>query len=208
MASRIAKQAANQVGLFIFDDVDVGDFSGIYQVFSAVERIRPESFSIFTFALRLQPVICTGGLTIMPQYTFGDLEMDTKMNILVVPGGEGRRMPVSNPMIQSKLGTVADKCDFILGVSTGTLILAAAGVLRQRQVTTHWLSLTELQRREDVIPYPGKIVQCGRVITCAGGALGVDVGLSVIRELYGQHLVTEVKSLIEYQQAETQLTKF
>jgi len=59
-----------------------------------------------------------------------------------------------------------------------------------------------------VIPYSGKIVQCGRVITCAGGALGVDVGLNVIRELYGQHLVTEVKSLIEYQQAETQLTKF
>ncbi len=208
MTNKKTKRAANQVGLFVFDDVDVGDFAGIYQVFSAVERIRPASFSIFTFALRLQPVICTGGLTIMPEYTFGDLEMDTKMNILVVPGGEGRRMPISNPMIQSKLSTIADQCDFILGVSTGTLILAAAGVLRQRQVTTHWLSLTELQRREDVIPYPGKIVQAGRVITCAGGALGVDVGLSVIRELYGQHLVTEVQSLIEYQSMETQLTKF
>jgi len=201
-------KSANQIGILLFDEVEVGDFAGIYQVFSAVDRIRPGTMSMFTFALRLQPVVCTGGMTIMPKYTFGDLSRDAEMNILVVPGGEGRRIPVANPMVQAKLSTIADQCDFVLGISTGALILAAAGILRERQATTHWLALADLQRREDVIPYPSKIVRAGRVITCAGGALGVDVGLYIVKEMYGQHLATEVKSLIEYQPVEIQPATF
>ena len=53
------------------------------------------------------------------------------MNILVGPGGEGRRMPGENPVIQAKLTGIADQCDYVLGVSTGTLILTATEILKE-----------------------------------------------------------------------------
>ena len=200
------QQEAKQVGFFLYDDMDPLDFAGAFQVFASVNRIRPGAMQTFTFAFRLQPIRCANGLIITPESSFVDV---MKIDLMIVPGGEGRRVPMANPMIQSQLRKLANQCEFIIGVSTGTLILAAAGILRDRQATTHWLALKELQERDDLIPYySSKIVRAGRVLTCAGSSLAIDTSIYIIQETYGKHLADEVRSLIEHQHAKVPMTVF
>ena len=200
------QQEAKQVGFFLYDDMDPLDFAGAFQVFASVNRIRPGAMQTFTFAFRLQPIRCANGLIITPESSFVDV---MKIDLMIVPGGEGRRVPMANPMIQSQLRKLANQCEFIVGVSTGTLILAAEGILRERQATTHWLALKELQERDDLIPYySSKIVRAGRVLTCAGSSLTIDTSIYIIQETYGKHFADEVRSLIEHQHAKVPMTVF
>lgn len=193
------------VGVFLYDQVEPLDFVGAYQVFGSVSRIRPGSVALFTFALRRDPVTCTNGLIVTPECTFDDI---SQIDVLIIPGGEGRRVPMANPMIISNLERLFEKCEFIMGVSTGALILAAARLLRGRQATTHWLAMKELQQRDDLIPYSGKIVRAGRLLTCAGGSLGIDTALYIVKEMYGQHLAHEVRVLMEHHHPEVPVAVF
>ena len=202
----IGQQDVKQVGFFLYDDMNPLDFAGAFQVFASVNRIRPGVMQTFTFALRLQPIRCVNGLIITPESTFLDI---IKIDLMIVPGGEGRKVPMANPMIQRQLRKLANQCEFVVGVSTGTLILAAAGILRERQATTHWLALKELQERDDLIPYnSSKIVRAGRILTCAGSSLAIATSIYIIQETYGKHLADEVRSLIEHQHAEVPMMAF
>ena len=193
------------VGIFLYDQVEPLDFVGAYQTFASVSRIRPASVALFTFSLRRQPVTCTNGLIVTPECTFDDI---SQIDVVIVPGGEGRRVPMANPMIISHLEKLFEKCEFIIGVSTGALILAAARILRGRQATTHWLTMKEFQQHDDLIPYSGKIVRTGRVLTCAGSSLGIDTALYIVKEMYGQHLQHEVRVLMEHHHAEVPIAVF
>ena len=193
------------IGVFLYDQVEPLDFVGAYQTFASVRRIRPGSVELFTFALRRQPITCANGLIVTPECTFGDI---SQIDVLIVPGGEGRRVPMANPMIISNLNKLFEKCEFILGISTGAFILAAAKLLRGRQATTHWLTLKEFQQWEDLIPASGKIVRAGRVLTCAGSSLGIDTALYVIKEVYGQHLAHEARVLMEHHHPEVSVSVF
>ena len=129
-------------GIVIFDDVEVLDFAGPFEVFSRT-RLEPGAqsrrseetapFNVFTVARSKVPVVATGGLEVIPRFTFDDAPA---IDLLVVPGGFGtRRLLDDDPL----LGWVRDRAEaarLVTSVCTGSLVLASAGLLRNRRATT------------------------------------------------------------------------
>lgn len=131
------------VGILVFDDVEVLDFAGPFEVFSrtrmqpGVESRRSDDeapFRVFSVARTKAPVSATGGLQIAPNYDFTDCP---SVDVLVVPGGWGTRKLLDNLKTLSWIKKVAASAEKVTSVCTGSLLLAKASLLRDKQATTH-----------------------------------------------------------------------
>ena len=135
------------VGILLFDDVEVLDFAGPFEVFSRTRLVPgPESrrsdesapFRVFTVARTTAPVTTTGGLVVVPGYGFADAPA---IDLLVVPGGFGTRALLHDQEILDWIRTVAGASRRVTSVCTGALLLARTGLLAGRRATTHWAAL-------------------------------------------------------------------
>ena len=172
------------VGILIFENIEVLDFAGPFEVFSRT-RLTPGTmsrrsedsapFNVFTVAETSQTVIATGGLQIIPSYNFAS---SPKIDILVVPGGLGTRPLLENNSILDWINTVSQEAQLITSVCTDALLLAKAGLLRNRRATTHWGALDILQELESSInvEHKARVVDDG-IVTSAGVAAGIDMSL-------------------------------
>jgi len=129
------------VGIFIFDGVEVLDFAGPFEVFSrtrlmpgAESRRSEESapFRVFTVAKSHAPITTTGGLTVIPHHGFADAP---KIDLLVVPGGWGTRPLFNDPETLDWIRRTASGARQVTSVCTGSLLLAKAGLLTGRRAT-------------------------------------------------------------------------
>ncbi len=113
---------------------------------------------------------------------------------LIVVGGEGARRDAAEPTLQRLVRHLAPRARRVVGVCTGAFILAAAGLLRDRSVTTHWRWCAELARRHpDLTVQPDPIyVRDGHVWTSAGITAGMDLALALVEEDHGHTLALAV----------------
>ncbi len=196
------------VGILIFDGVEVLDFAGPFEVFSRT-RLRPgvesrrseESapFQVFTVANSHAPVSATGGLRVIPHYAVDDVP---KIDLLVVPGGFGTRALLNDAETLGWIRRTAETARKITSVCTGSLLLAKAGLLAGHRATTHWGALDLLASLE-----PGanverelRIVDDG-IISSAGVASGIDMAFYVVEQLFGRDVADETARYIEYRRA-------
>lgn len=132
----------SSVGILIFENVEVLDFAGPFEVFSRTRTLPgPESrrSQEFTVAKTNAPVLATGGLTVVPDYSFEDAP---NIDLLVVPGGFGTRALLEDEKTLTWIRSVAAKARQTTSVCTGSLLLAkAAGPLR---IGGHWISWIRL----------------------------------------------------------------
>ena len=196
---------ARTVGIFIFDNVEVLDFAGPYEVFS---RTRLESglesrlsddnapFRVFTVARSNEPVVATGGLRVVPDHSFADAP---KIDILVVPGGFGTRPLLEDQEVLDWIRARDGETELTTSVCTGSLLLARIGLLAGRRATTHWAALDILQsmHEPDKVERRLRVVEDG-VITSAGVASGIDMAFLVVERLHGQRVADETARYIEY----------
>ena len=135
------------VGILIFHDVEVLDFAGPFEVFSrtrltpGVDSRRSDDsapFKVFTVARSPEPVVATGGLRVEPHFAF---DTCPPIDVLVVPGGFGTRPLLEDPRVLSWIRATAAVASHTTSVCTGALLLARAGLLRDRRATTHWGAL-------------------------------------------------------------------
>jgi transcriptional regulator GlxA family with amidase domain len=190
---------AYRTAILIFDEVEVLDFAGPFEVFSVTGRRRKlEPFDVYTVAERSSPVQARNGLSINPRYSFADAPAP---DILVIPGGYGTRREMKNPMMLEWITRVAPQCELVLSVCTGALILGAAGLLEGRAATTHFMAFTELRAvapgaeiREGV-----RIVDNGNLILSAGVSAGIDMSLHVVARLLGAEVARETATYMEYE---------
>ena len=132
-----------RTAIVIFDEVEVLDFTGPFEVFSVTgRRQKLEPFDVYTVAERLAPVAARNGLSINPRYAFADCP---RPDILVLPGGYGTRREMKNPVMLEWITRVAPSCELVLSVCTGALVLGAAGLLDGRDATTHFMAFDELR---------------------------------------------------------------
>lgn len=193
------------VGILVFDDVEVLDFSGPFEVFS---RTRTEPglssrrsdetapFNVFTVAKTADLVTATGGLTILPRCTFIDAP---QIDLLVVPGGFGTRPLLHDAETLEWIRKVAAKARLTTSVCTGSLLLAKAGLLEGRRATTHWSALDRLAEiGADVeVEREARYVDDG-IITSAGVAAGIDMAFAVVERLCGREVALETARYIDY----------
>jgi transcriptional regulator GlxA family with amidase domain len=190
---------AYRTAILIFNEVEVLDFAGPFEVFSVTGRRRKlEPFDVYTVAERLAPVSARNGLSVNPRYAFADCPPP---DILVVPGGFGTRREMKNPVMLEWITRVAPSCELVLSVCTGALVLGAAGLLDGREATTHFMAFDELRA---VAPHAAvhegrRIVDNGNVILSAGVSAGIDMSLHVVARLLGVESARETARYMEYE---------
>jgi len=185
--------------ILLFDDVEVLDFAGPFEVFSVTGRRRKlEPFNVYTVAERLTPVLARNGLSVNPKYSLANCP---RPEILVVPGGVGTRREMKNPVVLEWVSRVSKDTELTLSVCTGSLVLGAAGLLDGLAATTHFGALDELR---GVAPHTevrpsARVVDNGRVIVSAGVSAGIDMSLYVVARLLGTEVARETARYMEYE---------
>ena len=183
-------------GILLFDDAEELDWAGPWEVFTMARR---EGDEVVTVAGSLAPVRCAKGLRVLPDHTFADAPA---LDVLVVPGGAGRRREVDNPVLLDWIRAVAPGCTWVTSVCTGAFLLHAAGLAAGKRVTTHWRSIEELRGLPDVeVLEEIRHVQDGNLVTAAGVSAGIDMALWVVGQLYGVEHARGTQRAMEYDPA-------
>ena len=152
----------NVIGILLFDDVEELDFVGPWEVFTSAAAGRPDD-RVVTIAQSSAPVRCAKGLRVLPDHSFDDAPA---LDVVLVPGGQGTRREVDNPVLIDWIRAVARDCDWVTRVCTGALLLHEAGAARGCRVTTHWGFVEALRARGDVTVLEGvRYVRDGNLVT-------------------------------------------
>ncbi len=183
-------------GIVLFDDAEELDFAGPWEVFTMA---RTEGDRVVTIAEYDRPVICAKGLRVLPDHTFDDAPA---LDVVVVPGGQGTRREIDNPVLTDWLAKVAVDCRWVTSVCTGSFVLHAAGPARGKRVTTHWASIDRLKELGDATVLDNvRYVRDGDVVTAAGVSAGIDMALWVVGQLYDVDHARAVQRFMEYDPA-------
>ncbi|MGW5770729.1 GlxA family transcriptional regulator [Streptomyces longwoodensis] len=163
----------------LFDGVQSLDVTGPLEVFAGAERHTPGTYRIRTASLDGAPVRTSSGLTLVPD---GPLAGARDPHTLLVPGGEGTRAP--DPELTAWLRAHGPRARRLVSVCTGAILLAGAGLLDGRRVTTHWSYCAKLARdHPSVTVEPDPVyVRDGHVATSAGVTAGIDLALALVEE--------------------------
>ena len=192
-----------RVGIVLFDDVEVLDFCGPLEVFTATRlneekrREDPSPFDVLLVAEHPGPVVATGNMKVIPHHTFGDCP---RLDILVVPGGWGTRKELNNRVMLEWLRMRAAGVETLTSVCTGSMLLGFAGLLNGLHATTHWRSLDWMRDSFPAVTveYGKHVVEDGRVLTSAGISAGIDMALRVVARSFGEDIARATARHMEY----------
>lgn len=185
--------------ILLFDEVEVLDFAGPFEVFSVCgRRQKLEPFKVITVAERPGPVLARNALSINPTHTFADCPT---LDLLVVPGGYGTRREMHNPVMLEWIAGKAKEVQYLLSVCTGALVLGAAGLLDGLAATTHHMAVAELRAiaGKSEIRENARIVDNGRVILSSGVSAGIDMALHTVSRILGAEMARETAHYMEYE---------
>jgi transcriptional regulator GlxA family with amidase domain len=186
------------MGILIFEDVEVLDFCGPFEVFSVAGRqIVPGAFNVFTIGKTLDAVLARNGLSVNPRTMLAEAP---SLDLLLVPGGIGTRPLLHDAELLKWIKDRAQSAELLLSVCTGALLLGKAGLLDGLSATTHHGALDLLREtapRTTVLDEP-RFIDNGRVITSAGIAAGIDMSLHVVAKLLGPETAQATARYLEY----------
>lgn len=195
------------VAILIFDEVEVLDFTGPFEVFAVTdELLNHEVFHTFTFALTPATVRARNGLKIVPDFA---LERCPAPNVIVIPGGAGTRPLLQMPVLHEWLRLKARKAEVVMSVCTGALVLGRVGLLDGLRATTHHENLDELRQVAPAaeIVESERFTDNGQVLTSAGISAGIDCSLHVIARLLGEPAVEATARYMEYDRRPERLSR-
>ncbi len=183
--------------VLLFDDIEVLDFAGPFEVFSVAGRQEGRRlFNVHTVATKT-PVRARGGLSVNRDF---DLAGAPESEILVVPGGQGTRREINNQGLIDWIRDRALRCEIVLSVCTGAMLVARAGLLRDSSATTHYSALDELRSASPstTVVEDRRFVDNGRIITAAGISAGIDASLHTVSRLWGTEMARNTALHMEY----------
>jgi cyclohexyl-isocyanide hydratase len=180
------------IGMVIFPNLTQLDLTGPYEVFGRLPDTK-----VLLIAESLQPIKSDNGLLLTPNETF---DAAAQVDVLFVPGGRGIFEAMQNEKLINFLQTQAANAKYITSVCTGSLVLAAAGLLNGYKATTHWLSL-HLLKMFDIDVVEERVVIDRNRITGGGVTAGIDFGLFVVAKLFGEDAAKETQLMMEYNPA-------
>jgi cyclohexyl-isocyanide hydratase len=180
------------IGMILFPNLTQLDLSGPYEVFGRLPDTK-----VLLIAESLQPIKSDNGLLLTPNETF---DSAAQVDVLFVPGGRGIFEAMQNEKLINFLQTQAANAKYITSVCTGSLVLAAAGLLNGYKATTHWLSLHLLKMFNIEVVEERVVIDRNR-ITGGGVTAGIDFGLFVVAKLFGEDAAKETQLMMEYNPA-------
>lgn len=191
------------IGIYVFDDVEVLDFAGPYEVFSCAARVggymapdAPPPFKVVTIAQAPGMRRARAGLSVFPE---ADFSSAGKVDVLIVPGGVVSA-ELAKPSVAQWIAGMAPDCELVASVCTGAFLLARAGLLDGQDATTHWDDIDEMRALFPGVRVHGqrRWIDNGRVVTSAGISAGIDMSLHLVERLAGRALALRTARQMEY----------
>jgi transcriptional regulator GlxA family with amidase domain len=179
-----------KIAIVLYDRLTALDAIGPYEVLS-----RLPGAELSFVGAQAGPVRTDNGmLTLLAERAVAEVP---DPDIVLVPGGPGEVAERAGGTLIDWLRTVDRSSTWTTSVCTGSLILAAAGLLAGRRATSHWLALGELERL-GAEPVSERVVFDGKYVTAAGVSAGIDMGLELVRRIAGAELAQAIQLGIEY----------
>jgi putative intracellular protease/amidase len=178
------------IAILIYDRFTALDAIGPYEVLS-----RLPGANLMFVASEVGPVRTDNGmLTLVAEHSLQEL---SSPDIVLVPGGPGEVAQRAGETVLDWLRKADETSTWTTSVCTGSLILAAAGLLEGKRATSHWLALEEL-RRLGAIPVSERVVFDGKIVTAAGVSAGIDMALTLAAKVAGEQVAQAIQLGIEY----------
>lgn len=188
-----------RVGILLFDDVEVLDFAGPFEVFAVTILENGEQpFIVETVSEKGTLISARNGLKVQPDYSFNSMP---PFDILVIPGGLGARdREINNAKVIKWIASQAQRVQWMTSVCTGALLLAKAGLLNGKKATTHWASLERLKTEfpEVDVRRGVKFVDEGNIVTSGGISAGINMSFHIVKRLLGVGVARETARRMEY----------
>jgi len=186
------------VAILLFNDVEVLDFAGPFEVFSVTAELNNyECFTVYTVAEKPEAITAVNGLSVNPRYCFVNCP---RPDILIIPGGIGSRTAMNNPRIVEWVKASSQQAELVLSVCSGARILAKSGLLDGLVATTHREVIAHLRElaphatiRENV-----RFVDTGKIMTSGGISAGIDLSFHVVEKLLGAETAAKTARYMEY----------
>ena len=176
------------VGSFIFNDVEVLDFTGPFEVFSTTRKQAGSEeqylYSVCLIGPTDDAIMTRGGMEVKPHFP---INSHPQLDQLIVPGGYGTRPLMHDESVINWLGSFDPRSTRLASVCTGSLLLASVGHLDGKSATTHW---TVLDMMEEAFPKvkvdrSRHVIMDEEVFTSAGISAGIDLALQMVRLDFG-----------------------
>ncbi|MHA2226106.1 MAG: DJ-1/PfpI family protein [Candidatus Hodarchaeales archaeon] len=200
------KNAPWFVGILVFDQVEVLDFCGPFEVLSVARFLDEDNqrtddcpFTVRLISETDGLIRCRGDLKVITDFNFDN---HPELDLVLVPGGWGTRKEVHNPVLIEWLKAQNKKIQLMASVCTGSFLLAEAGLLDGLESTTHWASIERMRKTYPTIQVmQGKrliVSGQGRIVASAGIAAGIDMSLFLVSELVGEEIAQITAHYMEY----------
>ncbi len=190
------------IGIYLYDNAEVLDFSGPFEVFATAARlVTPPGgippFSVFLVGESGGPVTARGGYRVLPDFGFHD---HPAIDLLLVVGGV-HTGEMNKPQVIDWIRERAGTASLVASVCTGAFLLARAGVLKHQRVTTHWEDIPDLKSA-----FPGltvvenvRWVDAGNIVTSGGISAGIDMSLHLVSRVHSPELAERTARQMEFQ---------
>jgi transcriptional regulator GlxA family with amidase domain len=202
--------AGFRLGIYVFKDAEIIDFSAPYGVFSVARRYDPE-LEVFFVSESMRPVQTQAGFTVLPNYSFQDAPA---MNAFLIPGGFGTRQEMHNRNLFDYVTRLPEQC-LLTSVCTGSWIYARMGLLDglaatnrkepdRLEASNH--GMVPIERLAKLAPAcrvsRARVVDAGRIVTAGGIAAGMEMGFHLLRRAgYAEDWIADIARTMEYSAA-------
>lgn len=186
------------VGLYIYDQAEVLDFSGPFEVFSTASRICPSEkpFNVFLVSETGDTVHARGGYSVNPSFGFHN---HPQIDVMIVVGGVHTE-EISKKRVLKWIAEQGKNAQLVASVCTGAFLLAEARVLTNEHVTTHWEDIPDLRASYPnlTVKESTRWVDEGRIVTSGGITAGIDMSLHLVSRLHSPELAENTARQMEF----------
>jgi transcriptional regulator GlxA family with amidase domain len=187
------------IGIFLFDDIEVLDFAGPFEVFSVTAELNDyKLLKVFTVSKDGNQVTSVNGLKVQPDYSF---ENHPDPDILVIPGGIGTKVEMEDAKVLEWIKRFYSKSTTIISVCSGARILGKLGLLDGIESVTHHeviAHLREIAPKTRIIE-DERYIDTGKIMTSGGISAGIDISLYVVDKLFGKEVKNKTIRYMEYE---------
>lgn len=188
----------DNVGIFLFNDIELLDFAGPYEVFSVTSELNNyQLFNTFTISGNGVEIKSVNGLRAVPDFSFTN---HPPIDILIIPGGIGTIAEIKKQEVLDWVSKTCRSSKITMSVCSGARILGKLGLLNHLESTTHHEVIEDLRKIAPltIIKQEKRYADNGKIMTAGGISAGIDLSLHIVNKLYGEAIVNKTIRYIEY----------
>jgi len=178
-----------RIVFILYPGVTQLDFTGPYEVLA-----RVPGWEAIVASKQGGALVSEMGLTFANLHRLADIE---RADLILVPGGPGQTDAMLDPAFIAEVKRLGEGARYVTSVCTGSLILAAAGLLTGKRAGCHW-AYRELLSAFGAVPDPARVVRDGNAFTGGGVTAGIDIALTIAAEIAGEPTAKMIQLAIEY----------